>query len=360
MAAAPALIDAHGRTIEYLRISVTDRCDLRCRYCMSEHMRFLPRDALLRLDELALVADRFVARGVRKIRLTGGEPLVRGDTMELVRRIARHLGAGLDEITLTTNGTRLAEHAEALREAGMRRINVSLDSRDPAVFRHITRHGDLSKVLAGIAAAQAAGLAVKLNMVALKGLNEDEIPAMLDWAAARGMDLTLIETMPLGEVDEDRVDRFLPLTGDDNVSTALSYTFDDGPEADYADALVASWMVLPEGGAGPEDLTADCLIHIFDSVESAEGFYDTWTADYGADSYPTPEEADVAAGAPGEDPHAYTTLVGDRPNTTQIFRYENAVVSVGISGTPDNQFDTLLEATNELAQTIAGRLEAAA
>ncbi len=158
----------------------------------------------------------------------------------------------------------------------------------------------------------------------------------------------------------DLPDGFLPLTGDDNVSTALSYTFDDGPEADYADALVASWMVLPEGGAGPEDLTADCLIHIFDSVESAEGFYDTWTADYGADSYPTPEEADVAAGAPGEDPHAYTTLVGDRPNTTQIFRYENAVVSVGISGTPDNQFDTLLEATNELAQTIAGRLEAAA
>lgn len=240
MAAAPALIDAHGRAIQYLRISVTDRCDLRCRYCMSEHMRFLPRGALLRLDELALVADRFVARGVRKIRLTGGEPLVRGDTMELVRRLARHLGAGLDEITLTTNGTRLAEHAGALREAGMRRINVSLDSRDPETFRHITRHGDLSKVLAGIAAAQAAGLAVKLNMVALKGLNEDEIPVMLDWAAARGMDLTLIETMPLGEVDEDRVDRFLPLTG---VLAALRARFELIPDTHRTGGPARYWRV---------------------------------------------------------------------------------------------------------------------
>ncbi|WP_249341046.1 MULTISPECIES: GTP 3',8-cyclase MoaA [unclassified Sphingomonas] len=213
MAAAPALIDAHGRAIHYLRISVTDRCDLRCRYCMPEQMRFLPRGELLSLDELALIADRFVARGVRRIRLTGGEPLVRGDTLELVRRIARHLGAGLDEVTLTTNGTRLSDHAEALHEAGVRRVNVSLDSRDPEVFRHVTRHGDLSKVLAGIAAAQAAGLAVKLNMVALKGLNEDEISPMLGWATEAGMDLSLIETMPLGEVDDDRVDRFLPLTG---------------------------------------------------------------------------------------------------------------------------------------------------
>lgn len=213
MAAAPALIDAHGRAIHYLRISVTDRCDLRCRYCMPEQMRFLPRGELLSLDELALIADRFVARGVRRIRLTGGEPLVRGDTLELVRRIARHLGAGLDEVTLTTNGTRLSDHAEALHEAGVRRVNVSLDSRDPEVFRHVTRHGDLSKVLAGIAAAQAAGLAVKLNMVALKGLNEDEISPMLGWATEAGMDLSLIETMPLGEVDDDRVDRFLPLNG---------------------------------------------------------------------------------------------------------------------------------------------------
>jgi len=213
MAAAPALIDAHGRAIQYLRISVTDRCDLRCRYCMSENMRFLPRNELLSLDELALVADRFVARGVRKIRLTGGEPLVRSDTLDLVRRIGSHLGGGLDEVTLTTNGTRLAEHAGALADAGVRRVNVSIDSRDPATFRHITRHGDVVKVLAGIDAAQAAGLAVKLNMVALKGLNEDEIAPMLAWAIERGLDLTLIETMPLGEIDEDRVDRFLPLTG---------------------------------------------------------------------------------------------------------------------------------------------------
>jgi len=213
MAAAPALIDAHGRAIQYLRISVTDRCDLRCRYCMSENMRFLPRNELLSLDELALVADRFVARGVRKIRLTGGEPLVRSDTLDLVRRIGSHLGAGLDEVTLTTNGTRLAEHAGALAEAGVRRVNVSIDSRDPATFRHITRHGDVAKVLAGIDAAQAAGLAVKLNMVALKGLNEDEIAPMLAWSIERGLDLTLIETMPLGEIDEDRTDRFLPLTG---------------------------------------------------------------------------------------------------------------------------------------------------
>ncbi len=213
MAAAPALIDRFGRTISYLRISVTDRCDLRCRYCMSEAMTFLPRQALLSLEEIALIADRFVARGVRKIRLTGGEPLVRRDAVDLIRRVGRHLGQGLEELTLTTNGTRLADHAEALHEAGVRRVNVSLDSRDPAVFRHITRHGDVAKVLAGIAAAHAAGLAVKINMVALKGLNEAEIAPMLTWAAAQGMDLTLIETMPLGAIDEDRIDRFLPLTG---------------------------------------------------------------------------------------------------------------------------------------------------
>lgn len=213
MAAAPALIDRFGRTISYLRISVTDRCDLRCRYCMSEAMTFLPRAAVLSLEEIALVADRFVERGVRKIRLTGGEPLVRRDAIDLVRRIGRHLGRGLEELTLTTNGTRLVEHADALRAAGVRRVNVSLDSRDPGTFRHITRHGDVAKVLAGIAAARDAGLAVKINMVALKGLNETEIAPMLDWAAGQGMDLTLIETMPLGAIDEDRADRFLPLTG---------------------------------------------------------------------------------------------------------------------------------------------------
>ena len=212
MACAPALMDRHGRTISYLRISVTDRCDLRCRYCMAEEMTFLPRDALLRLEEIALIADRFIARGVRKIRLTGGEPLVRRDALDLARRLGRHIGHGLDELTLTTNGTRLAQHAEALFAAGVRRINVSMDSRDPDLFRHITRHGDVTKVLEGIAAAKAAGLAVKINMVALKGLNEHEIAPMLGWCAAEGHDLTLIETMPMGAIDEDRTDRFLPLT----------------------------------------------------------------------------------------------------------------------------------------------------
>ncbi|MBO9712851.1 GTP 3',8-cyclase MoaA [Sphingomonas sp.] len=223
MHGSPALIDSHGRTIRYLRISVTDRCDLRCRYCMAEAMSFLPRDALLALEEIALIAERFIARGVTKIRLTGGEPLVRRDLGELARRLGSHLGNGLEELTLTTNATRLADHAGTLVAAGMRRINVSLDSRDPDTFRHITRHGDVSQVLAGIAAARAAGLRVKINMVALKGLNEAEIAPMLAWCAAEGMDLTLIETMPLGAIDEDRADRFLPLT---EVFPALDAQFD--------------------------------------------------------------------------------------------------------------------------------------
>jgi len=211
MASAPALIDQHGRRISYLRISVTDRCDLRCRYCMAEHMTFLPRDRVLSLEEVAIIADRFVARGVRKIRLTGGEPLVRRGVTELAARIGRHLGRGLDELTMTTNGTRLADHAEALVAAGIERINVSLDSRDPATFRHITRHGDVARVIEGIFAARDAGLAVKINMVALKGLNEHEIAPMLGWCVEHGFDLTLIETMPLGAIDEERADRFLPL-----------------------------------------------------------------------------------------------------------------------------------------------------
>lgn len=213
MACAPALTDLHGRTISYLRISVTDRCDLRCRYCMSEKMTFLPRNALLQLEEIALIAERFIARGVRKIRLTGGEPLVRRDAIELAQRLGRHVGSDLNELTLTTNGTRLAEHAEALFDAGIRRVNVSLDSRDPDTFRHITRGGDVARVLTGIAAAQAAGMRVKINMVALNGLNGAEIAPMLAWCVAEGLDLTLIETMPLGAIDEDRADRFLPLTG---------------------------------------------------------------------------------------------------------------------------------------------------
>lgn len=210
--ASSALVDAHGRTIRYLRISVTDRCDLRCRYCMAETMTFLPRRALLALEEIAVIAERFIARGVRKIRLSGGEPLVRRDVGELVDRLGRHVGAGLDELTMTTNGTRLAGYAPALVAAGIRRVNVSLDSRDPDLFHFITRHGNVTQVLDGIAAAKRAGLAIKINMVALKGLNDREIASMLDWCVAEGHDLTLIETMPLGTIDEDRVDRFVPLT----------------------------------------------------------------------------------------------------------------------------------------------------
>lgn len=212
MATAPALIDRHGRTISYLRVSVTDRCDLRCRYCMAEDMRFLPRDALLDLDEIATIAERFIARGVTKIRLTGGEPLVRRGVTGLARRLGHQIGRGLDELTLTTNGTRLADFADDLRAAGIRRINVSLDSLDPDRFLHITRHGDLSRVLEGIAAAKAAGIAIKINMVALRDINQDEIATMLAWCVEQGHDLSLIETMPLGAIDEDRADRFVPLT----------------------------------------------------------------------------------------------------------------------------------------------------
>jgi cyclic pyranopterin phosphate synthase len=217
MAEAPLslapLIDGFGRRITYLRISVTDRCDLRCRYCMAETMAFLPPDRLMAIDEIVQIADAFIARGVRRIRLTGGEPLVRRGATDLARRIGRRLGDGLDELTLTTNGTRLAAEAPALAEAGIGRINVSLDSRDPDRFRHITRTGDVAKVLSGIAAAASAGIRVKINMVALKGLNEDEIEPMLRWCAAERHDLTLIETMPLGAVEEDRSDHYLPLDG---------------------------------------------------------------------------------------------------------------------------------------------------
>jgi len=186
---------------------------LRCRYCMAEQMRFLPPDRLMAIEEIAEIADAFIARGVRRIRLTGGEPLVRRGATDLAQRIGQRLGDGLDELTLTTNGTRLAAEAEALAAAGIRRVNVSLDSRDPERFRHITRTGDVAKVLSGIQAAKAAGLRIKINMVALKGLNEDEILPMLRWCAAEGHDLTLIETMPLGAVEEDRTDRYLPLDG---------------------------------------------------------------------------------------------------------------------------------------------------
>jgi cyclic pyranopterin phosphate synthase len=211
MERGPDLIDSFGRRIDYVRLSVTDRCDLRCRYCMAEKMEFLPRSELLTLEEMVQLADAFIARGVTRIRLTGGEPLVRRGVGDLVRWLGERLGNGLEELTLTTNGTQLARFADDLFAAGVRRVNVSLDSLDADRFRHITRRGDLALVLDGIAAARAAGLRLKINMVALKGLNEDEIEAMARWCGAEGHDLTLIETMPLGLVEEDRTDRYLPL-----------------------------------------------------------------------------------------------------------------------------------------------------
>lgn len=205
------LVDSFGRRISYVRLSVTDRCDLRCRYCMAERMQFLPRREILTLEEMVALSDILIARGVRKIRLTGGEPLVRKGVMELVRWLGQRLGSGLDELVMTTNGTRLEGFAGDLHEAGIRRINVSLDSRRPDLFGHITRGGDVKQVLRGIDAALTAGLAVKINMVALAKINEDEIEDMLRWCTAMAMDLTLIETMPLGEVEEDRTDHYLPL-----------------------------------------------------------------------------------------------------------------------------------------------------
>lgn len=205
------LIDSFNRRIDYVRLSVTDRCDLRCRYCMAERMQFLPKREILTLEELAALADILIARGVRKIRLTGGEPLVRRDVLDLVRSLGLRLGAGLQELTLTTNATRLERFAAELHEAGVRRVNISLDSRQPERFAHITRGGDVHQVLRGVDAALCAGLAVKINMVALAGINDDEIEDMLRWCAAMGLGLTLIETMPLGEVEEDRTYHYLPL-----------------------------------------------------------------------------------------------------------------------------------------------------
>ena len=207
----PALTDPFGRDISYLRVSVTDRCDFRCVYCMSEHMAFLPKADLLSLEELDRLCSAFVARGVRKLRLTGGEPLVRRGIMTLFSTLSRHLTTGrLDELTLTTNGSQLAKYAGELAANGVRRINVSLDTLDADKFRAITRWGELPQVLAGIDAAQAAGLKVKINTVALKGVNEDEFPRLIEWAHGRGMDLTLIEVMPLGEIG--RLDQYLPLS----------------------------------------------------------------------------------------------------------------------------------------------------
>lgn len=222
-AAAPVgMVDSFGRRITYVRMSVTDRCDFRCRYCMAEKMQFLPRRDILTFEEIVALSDMFIARGVRRIRLTGGEPLVRRGVGELISSLGSRVGQGLDELTLTTNGTQLERFAVDLYRAGVRRVNVSLDSRRPERFRYITRRGDLEQVLAGITAAAAAGLAVKINMVGLRGLNDDEIEEMLLWCGECGYDLTLIETMPLGEVEEDRASHYLPL---DAVRRSLEQRF---------------------------------------------------------------------------------------------------------------------------------------
>jgi GTP 3',8-cyclase len=213
LALSTPMVDPFGRTISYLRVSVTDRCDLRCFYCMSEDMTFLPKADLLTLEELDRLCSAFIARGVTKLRLTGGEPLVRRNVMSLVRSLSRHLKTGaLRELTMTTNGTQLARFAAELADCGLRRINVSLDTLDAQKFRAITRWGEIDKVLAGIDAARAAGLAVKINAVALKNLNEDEIPLLLEWAHGNGMALTLIEVMPMGEIGEGRIDQYVPLS----------------------------------------------------------------------------------------------------------------------------------------------------
>ncbi len=211
------LVDPYARPISYLRVSVTDRCDFRCVYCMSEDMHFLPKAELLTLEEMARLCGAFIRRGVRKLRLTGGEPLVRRNVMWLVRELGSHLGRGLDELTLTTNGSQLAKYAGELAGAGVRRINVSLDTLDPTKFATITRWGRLDQVLAGIDAAKAAGLQVKINAVALKGVNDGEFDRLIEWCGAQGHDLTLIEVMPMGEIGGeagpgDRLAQYLPLS----------------------------------------------------------------------------------------------------------------------------------------------------
>ncbi len=239
MTCSAPLVDAFNRRISYLRLSVTDRCDLRCTYCMPEKMQFLPRKEVLSLEELHKLSLAMIARGITKIRLTGGEPLVRRDVMELIRALGRKLGDGLEELTLTTNGTQLAQFAGDIAAAGVKRINVSLDTMDPVLFETLSRRDRLSQVLQGIAAAREAGLKVKLNTVALKGLNEAEIPFLIEWAHANGHELTLIEVMPLGEVEGERVDHYLPLTAvRDALEARWTLTDSDhrsGGPARYAD-----------------------------------------------------------------------------------------------------------------------------
>jgi cyclic pyranopterin phosphate synthase len=239
------LIDPFARAITYLRVSVTDRCDFRCVYCMSENMNFLPKADLLTLEELDRLCSAFVARGVRKLRLTGGEPLVRRGIMTLVGSLSRHLASGdLDELTLTTNGSQLPKYARELADHGVKRINVSLDTLDTDKFRAITRWGELDKVIAGIDAAQEAGLRVKINAVALKGVNEDELGDLVTWSHGRGMDLTIIEVMPLGEIEENRLDQYLPLSMV-RARLAERFTMD---EIDYRTGGPARYVRVAETG----------------------------------------------------------------------------------------------------------------
>ncbi len=224
------MIDPFGRAINYLRVSVTDRCDFRCVYCMPEHMTFLPKADVLSLEELDRLCGAFIRKGVRKLRLTGGEPLVRRDVMKLFRSLGRRLDSGeLDELTLTTNGSQLGRYAGELADCGVRRVNVSVDTLDPDRFRQITRWGDLGKVLAAIGEAQKAGLKIKINVVALRGVNEHELPTLVQWAHDRGMDMTLIETMPMGDVDADRTEQYLPLSLV-KAELAKHFTMDSSPE----------------------------------------------------------------------------------------------------------------------------------
>src|SRR3954452_7610715 len=238
------MVDPFGRRISYLRVSVTDRCDLRCFYCMSEDMTFLPKPDLLTLEELDRLCSAFITRGVRKLRLTGGEPLVRRGIMTLVQSLSRHLGDELDELTLTTNGSQLPKYARELAACGVKRINVSLDTLDPQKFHEITRWGELDKVLAGIDAAQSAGLAVKINAVALKGVNEDELADLIAWSHGRGMDLTIIEVMPLGDIETSRLDQYLPLSMV-RARLAERYTLED---IDYRTGGPARYVRVAETG----------------------------------------------------------------------------------------------------------------
>lgn len=238
------LVDAFQRRISYLRLSVTDRCDLRCTYCMPERMTFLPKREVLTLEELYELATGFIDRGVTKLRITGGEPLVRRDIIDLFTALGRRLNHGLKELTLTTNATQLAGHADALAKAGVRRVNISLDTLDRARFAELTRRDALPQVLDGIAAAKEAGLKVKLNAVALKGVNEDELPDLIAWAHQRGHDVTLIEVMPLGDVEEERLDQYLPL---DTVRKSLERDWTLA-ESDHATGGPARYFDIAETG----------------------------------------------------------------------------------------------------------------